>query len=215
MNSRIFLLTVAVAAVGLFAMPNTLTLFSGQHTFYGPADVNCKKCHQDIYDEMNNNISTAHTTQNMTDRCVGCHRTGTLTGVPINGTDYTGTRVTDVKNNSQAHAAVTLECITCHTGVGNELTGKDEAHTAYYYGSISNKTNSSGTLGTDFNQTVIQLKGANTACVGCHTHITMNITWIRAKGYNMIANESTGSYNLTFLANQSSDNLNTTYSAGQ
>lgn len=215
MNSRIFLLAVAVAAVGLFAMPNTLTLFSGQHTFYGPADVNCKKCHQDIYDEMNNNISTAHTTQNMTDKCIGCHRTGDLTGVPLNGTDYTGTHTTDVKNNSQAHAAVTLECITCHTGVANELTGTDEAHTVYYYGSISNKTHPNGVLGTDYNQTVIQLKGANTACVGCHTHITMNITWVRAKGYSMIANESTGSYNLTFLANQTSENLNTTYSFGQ
>ncbi len=140
----------------------------------------------------------------------GTNQKQNLTGVPRN-VQVQSCGNADIKKS----AAVTLECITCHTGVANELTGTDEAHTQYYYGSISNKTHPNGVLGTDYNQTVIQLKGANAACVGCHTHITMNITWVRARGYSMIANESTGSYNLTFLANQTSENLNTTYSFGQ
>ena len=217
MNSKILLLSIAVISVGLFAMPSTLSLFAGQHTFYAGENVSCSKCHQDIYTEMTSGVSDAHT-QTALKECQGCHKTtttGNISNIPVNGTNVSGNYTQNITTNANAHAAVTLECVTCHTGVPAELTGSQEAHTVFYYGAISNKTNTSGVLGTDYNQSVIQLKGANTACVGCHTHATINVTWVRAKGYNLIANESTGSYNLTFEANQTSANINTSYSAGQ
>jgi len=46
---------IAVVAVGLFALPSTVSLFSGQHRWYNISgtgnEIPCIKCHADIYDE--------------------------------------------------------------------------------------------------------------------------------------------------------------------
>ena len=63
MNSqKIVLLAVAIVAIGIFALPSTVSLFSGQHSWYdlsesvggtsGANNVPCVKCHADIADEM-------------------------------------------------------------------------------------------------------------------------------------------------------------------
>jgi len=50
------LLAVAVVATGIFALPSTVSLFRGQHSWYElSADGNnvpCEKCHAGICDEM-------------------------------------------------------------------------------------------------------------------------------------------------------------------
>ena len=201
MNSKVLLLSVAVIAIGLFAMPSTLSLFSGQHTFYNGSEVNCEKCHADIYSELGSGSgSTAHTA-GVFSQCEYCHKTNTTNlSVPINGTanaNYTGTNVTD---NGQAHAAVTMECIACHTGVDEELQGSSAAHGAYY-----NASNLS-TAG-------VKMNGANVACVGCHTHAYINVTWTRAVGYNLTSNATGAGWNLTFAMNYSANVTNS--SAGE
>lgn len=205
MNSKVLLLSVAVIAVGLFAMPSTLSLFAGQHTFYNGSEVKCDKCHKDIYEEMTNNpgpfgASTTHNTTALK-ACEGCHRTGTISGIPL-GNDSTGTFVTNVSTNSAAHAAVTLECTACHTAVPARINGTSEAHQPYYQQANTSANN------------MAALNGANEACIGCHTHITINITWKRTRGYNLEADETSGSYSLTFTVNNSASNLNTTFSGG-
>lgn len=167
MNSKILLLSVAVIAVGLFAMPSTLSLFAGQHTFINGSSVDCGTCHGDVKQEMSQGISTAHSDP-VLKKCDGCHGKGNLSDVPL-------TRTTKGNANNTlngAHAATTLECVWCHTGVPGEINGSAEAHQPYYYQSWSNN-------GT------IKLNGANEACVGCHTHTVMDITWIRPGGYNL------------------------------
>lgn len=211
MNHKIFLLTVAVAAVGLFAMPNTLSLFAGQHTFYNGSAVNCGKCHQDIIEEATQNAGTDaphHTIFDNTGRaqCEVCHTTGSMTNIPT-GKDGTGgftygSQSLNVTNNTKAHAAVKVECVSCHTQVPSEITGEDATHGPYY--NASNSSTNGFTI----------LKGSNEACVGCHTHIMINVTWSRSIGYDMTVDESTsGTYVITL------DNVNatksTTYSAGQ
>lgn len=213
MNSKILILSIAVISVGLFAMPSTLSLFAGQHTFINGSSVDCKKCHQDIYNELTTGGSTAHLTTQL-QACQGCHKTGNITQVIFNSTQNMTWFNTSIKGNANAHAAVTLECVSCHQGVGIELSGSQEAHTQFYWNS-SNTINSSVGGVNAVNNTVISLRGANTACVGCHTHITTNVTWIRTKGYNMVANESTGAYNITFSMNTTTNNIQTNYSAGQ
>jgi len=57
MNSnKVALMVIAVVAIGIFALPSTVSLFSGQHTWYNLNDtgsqVPCEKCHADIDDEM-------------------------------------------------------------------------------------------------------------------------------------------------------------------
>ncbi len=207
MNSKILLLTVAVAAVGLFAMPNSLSLFAGQHTFDKGVNVSCQKCHQDIYDEMNGNglygNSTAHTSTNLK-VCTGCHKTGNISNIPVgkytdgSGTyNYSGTFNQSVGAQG-AHAAVTMECTNCHTGVPAELLNSSEAHGAFY-----NESKANGST---------ILKGANIACVGCHTHTNVQGTWRRSIGYDMIVNETaTGNYSISFTVNSS---VNTTHTVG-
>lgn len=197
MNSKILLLSVAVISVGLFAMPTTLSLFAGQHTFDKGADVKCEKCHQDIYGEIAGTgkygVSTAHTALTA---CQGCHEIGNISQVPIgkNGTNQKYYGWFNRTNLSGAHAAVTMECAGCHYGVPANISRSNEAHAPFYNASLAE----SSTNGTNM------LTGANEACVGCHTHININITWRRSVGYNMIVNESTtGMYNISFTANTS------------
>lgn len=47
MNKKI-ILYVAFMALSFYAMPKTVALFAGQHTFYSGMDVECEKCHSDI-----------------------------------------------------------------------------------------------------------------------------------------------------------------------
>ncbi len=247
MNSKIILLSVAVIAVGLFALPSTMSLFSGQHTWYDPKEIQCQKCHQDIYDELNSGENQAHNDVEMKN-CEGCHRTANFSesGANVskgkwNQYNSTGTLLGSV--NFSAHAAVTVECLACHgitdttfgqtkgiTGVAAELQGSAEAHKTFYYASVSDKEigdinqtslASAGintgptwyTVGTS-NQSAIKLKGTNTACIGCHTHAIVNITWTRSTGYGMVveAETSTGKLNITSWSINSSTNVTNTSS---
>lgn len=47
MNKKI-LLYLALMALGVYAMPNTVALFAGQHSFYGSAGIECDTCHADV-----------------------------------------------------------------------------------------------------------------------------------------------------------------------
>lgn len=213
MNSKILLLSIAVISVGLFAMPSTLSLFAGQHTFYNGSSVQCTKCHQDIASEIGTTAGAVHYTianQSGRDACEVCHTTGNVTGIPV-GKNTSGDgsynytfKTENVTKNTGAHAAVTKECASCHTDVPNELMGGNESHGAFY-----NATNAESSS----NNTNI-LKGANEACVGCHTHAIVNITWIRSTGYNMTVTETTtGDYTINITSVNSS--TTTTYSAGE
>ncbi len=207
MNSKILLLSIAVVSVGLFAMPSTLSLFAGQHTFDTGSNVSCKKCHQDIYDEMAGSgiygAGSAHLT--LTD-CKGCHKTGNVTtNIPLKKQDGYGNFTYgnfNRTNLSGGHAAVTMECIGCHSGVDDELLNTSEAHGPFYNESINLSNPASSGI----------LKGANEACVGCHTHTNIKGTWRRSTGYDMVVNETTtGNYSITFTVNQS---VNVTHTFG-
>lgn len=51
MNKKI-LLYLALMALGLYVMPNTVALFAGQHTFYNGLGVSCDKCHSDVASQL-------------------------------------------------------------------------------------------------------------------------------------------------------------------
>ena len=214
MNSKIFLLTFAVVAVGLFAMPNSLTLFAGQHTFYNGSTVNCAKCHQDIVDEAKSQAGSgsphADTIFAQTGRaqCEVCHTTGDIGPIPL-GKDGTGSfdfgsKSLDVTSDQTAHAAVKVECVSCHTQVPSEITGENATHGPFYLAAYDNINASGFTI----------LKGSNEACVGCHTHIMINITWNRSIGYDMKVDESSSGYYVINLTNVN-ETKSTTHSAGQ
>ncbi len=51
MNKKI-ILYFALMAFGLYVMPNTVSLFAGQHTFYSNAGISCEKCHSDVLSQV-------------------------------------------------------------------------------------------------------------------------------------------------------------------
>ncbi|VVB93393.1 Cytochrome c7 c [uncultured archaeon] len=218
MNSKIILLSMAVVSVGLFAMPSTLSLFAGQHNFVAPDNVTCQKCHQDIYDtiqssDMHNSLGDNGATawnsgsnDNALGKCVGCHRVSdTFTNVSVPYGSLTGwfnQTPAGLGFGSTHTMVVTLECVQCHTAVPGKFNDPNETHNPYY-GQAYSASNSS----------TIQLKGANAACVGCHTHTVVTLNWTRPTGYNVnITENTTGAFNLNFSMNTTATQTNITSS---
>ncbi|VVB97786.1 Cytochrome c7 c [uncultured archaeon] len=254
MNSKVILLSFAVVAVGLFALPSTMSLFSGQHTWVAVEDIKCQKCHQDIYDEITG-VSAIHNKFEASygNACARCHVSPNSTNFNKSGANLSAqawisyvSKSTTVAGqvNFSAHAAITVECLACH-GTGNltnnntglstgnsplRLMSDQEAHRPFYYAAVSNKAvgdvnfsslQAAGIAKSDtpqwystgsYNQTVVQLKGTNAACIGCHTHATVNITWNRAIGYEMNANVSNAGWVVNFTG--VSNTTNTTSTSG-
>ena len=182
-------LGIAVLAIGTFVLPQTVAMFSGQHNWYDTTQVGnqvpCEKCHADISQEMQQPglVNVIHNIMG----CDQCH----ITAAPNSEGNFQGP-------GKQFHAAATAACLDCHnttllygtfdhsriinTGLGcldchrnpqqipgtfsavEILTGSAEVHKPF----ANSSTNSS------------LLKGANEACVSCHTHVTVNISWTRA-----------------------------------
>jgi len=121
-SKKIVLLAVAIVAIGIFALPGTVSLFSGQHTWYdlsaGANDVPCEKCHGEIEDEMMSDENGAH--RNLT--CAMCHRTCfNMTYNPSTGKyekspgfTYASGKGNGSTAGKEAHAAATIECMDCH-----------------------------------------------------------------------------------------------------
>lgn len=60
MNKRI-LLYVSLMALGLYAIPNTVALFQGMHSFIGGSDVSCLTCHGNVGIEVGMSTANKHT----------------------------------------------------------------------------------------------------------------------------------------------------------
>lgn len=176
------LLTIAVLAIGMYFLPSTVSVFSGQHTFNNGTEVSCRKCHSDIFDEIYNS-PTGAPHLSFGQNCIACHRTGRVIMLPAFGGTLGPKGVNITKNTPYvAHAAVTLECVFCHDLIVQEINSSTEAHKVFY---------------NSANQTAL-LKGGNEACTGCHTHIAVNITWSRPDGYGIGADLTNSSWNLSF-----------------
>lgn len=180
-NKNIFLIG-AVIAIGIFVLPSTLSMFAGQHSWYNPEDVACAKCHFLEAQELGTGPhSSTYIARNTT---------------PYSGVYDWGATIEDRCNlchqssdanfdNTTQHAAIAVLCIDCHDWVPGELTGTNAAHADFY---------------TDLNDGVQQpLRESNKACIGCHTHVGVNISWTRAAyvGYDVSVN-GTGGYDVTW-----------------
>lgn len=177
MNSKVVLLGIVAIVVGLFAMPETMALFTGQHDWYDTTQpgvqVPCEKCHTDIFSELNQpgSVNSLHKAVDSTGPCIGCHVT-------------TAPQVKEglrVGPGGQFHAAAAPMCLDCHSGTGpgldarEILTGTEEVHKPFALAARDNAT---------------MLKSANEACISCHTHVKTNITWTKATTIEFNATES-------------------------
>ncbi|VVB85470.1 Cytochrome c7 c [uncultured archaeon] len=80
MNAKLSLALIALVGVGVFALPSTMALFSGQHSFYNidatGNQIPCQKCHGDVKAELNSGLSTVTGTKgpHADFQCEYCHR---------------------------------------------------------------------------------------------------------------------------------------------
>lgn len=172
MNKKIWL-GIAVLAIGLIVLPQTIAMFSGQHNFYdtlpiGGTGVPCEKCHADILAELSQPglVNEAHMTiggsGTVRDGCESCH--GTIAATKEGLTQGPG---------GQFHAAIAPACLDCHGGGLTAGPGLSAIQ-------IVNGTSEVHKKFVNVSEQTLLLKGANEACIACHTHVLTNITWTRA-----------------------------------
>ena len=143
-GQKVVLIATAIVALGIFVMPSTVSLFSGQHYWYNISgrsnEVPCEKCHADIAAEMDTLIGP-HTGETGFGRmkCGYCHRTFKIEigDTDPNTNEASGYDQYDDVNTSleaqylytyasgdgsgatpgkQSHAASTIPCMYCHSG---------------------------------------------------------------------------------------------------
>ena len=153
-GQKVVLIATAIVALGIFVMPSTVSLFSGQHYWYnisgGGNEVPCEKCHADIAAEMDALVGP-HTGETGYGRlkCGYCHRTFKIEeGDTDSSTNETkGYDQYDDVNTSleaqylytyasgdgsgatpgkQSHAASTIPCMYCHSGGSQGIAGNHD-----------------------------------------------------------------------------------------
>ncbi len=194
MNSKIILIGIAIVAIGLIALPQTFALFAGQHNWYyltGTPDDNygipCQKCHADVYSELalsqaQGGGAGVHNSQT----CSTCHITALV--------DTEGGSVGGDPTTNNIHAAGLPYCLDCHSANASNtnngpdarsiLTGDLEAHKPFAnQAALDNQSDGTALL-----------KGANEACIACHTHVAVDINWQKAYklGFNATEKADTG-----------------------
>ena len=190
---RYGLLVLGLLALVFLVMPTAMAKFTGQHRFINGSNVDCTRCHQDVADEFSG--SPVHYG---TVGCKECHIGLIRSGNRIKWSDaynyvWINSFFTETEplyaNIGPFHGAALVECLWCH--VNNTLTGSNkvnvlmefnnsdtEAHRPLFWRAM----NASGADTADF------LRGANEACVACHTHAA-NVTIIEPTQYlNITAN---------------------------
>jgi len=224
MTNKLILIGIGIAAIGLIALPQTLALFAGQHDFYEtsrtpPYGVPCAKCHADVYSELAG--SDVHDKV----ACEGCH---------ILALTYKGAKV---GGNESIHAAGAPACLDCHDGklTTDQWHGIANASGTCAFGEgchgvrgtsqILDRTNLTYRNATSIlyganeshkkfafdasNATL--LKGANEACVGCHTHTYVDIAWEKPTNLSFKASVSSlGVWNVTNFTASGVKKTNTT-----
>src|SRR3990172_4631292 len=84
MNTKFTLAIIALIGIGVFALPSTMSLFAGQHSFYNidatGNQVPCVKCHGDVKAELASNAISGVADMPNTPgphanfKCEYCHR---------------------------------------------------------------------------------------------------------------------------------------------
>lgn len=89
MNKKTMTILITLVGIGLFAMPSTMALFAGQHSFTNidatGNQIDCVKCHGDVNAELTGGMASATTgteSPHADFKCEYCHRmeTGSASG---------------------------------------------------------------------------------------------------------------------------------------
>jgi hypothetical protein len=202
-EKKIALMLVAVVAIGIFALPSTMSVFSGQHTWYDIASdgVPCVKCHADKYEEFSmTDVHSSFARRDSSDVCYVCHRADP---------DLTYAKGGGGGPGVQTHAASTIACMACHeyeaqvrdNNQGPFAGGFEQpSGSPFNYGGVV--ASQPGSEGVPQKHKIISegshavhnayvqgavdsylMEDSNEACIACHTAIPMEIDW--SLGYAM------------------------------
>ncbi len=202
-GGKLVLLAIALVAVGTAVMPQTVSLFAGQHWWYNISgtgnQIPCQKCHADVFEELD--LSTFHThwsatgwnasTTGQADQydCAACHRSNlSIQYALVNGS------VTNYQPGKQAHAASVVACMLCH-----QMNASKATWAPGYYAGGFNVTAVLGPNATPYEYSNATYNGkyaahnafiamaiedknktfpdSTAACVACHTHVAVKIIW--------------------------------------
>ena len=205
---QIILLMTVMLTSGILVLPNTVSLFAGQHYWYNlSADGNqvpCQKCHADVFEELNNSVfhthwgSGAYPNPGNADQydCEACHRSNTsVTYAQVTGGSYTG-----YTPGKEAHAASVVACMLCHQyDAANQDPGVSQGQYAGYYAGGFNITDLGRTSPYQYSNDTYHghfeahnafvakaiddttLQDSNEACIACHTFVAVKINWTHAR----------------------------------
>ncbi len=168
------LIMVALFTMGLVVLPTTVSLLSGQHSFY---EVNegyesrCIKCHADIYEELRSgsNHSTIDSNNGFSgEECLGCHRANVST---------TYANATRNQPGGEAHAATITDCGYCHFDKDNNFN----APVAGGFG-LSNVEPDTGIYASHYSFVIQSREGDmasnhSESCIACHTNCAVEINF--------------------------------------
>ncbi len=222
-KKSIFILGFAIVAIGLFIIPSTMSMFMGSHRWYtvtsasGQYDM-CERCHFAEVGEWKANTG-AHSAYSAVMSVDGrdpgcfCHQINATAleefGINRTAIDNFGYEIFNEsgdlnrsskekwneswRTKSTPHAAITIECISCHTNASAQLNNENEAHKPFFDQSRNSSVGSN-----------------NTACMACHTMIGLNITMNRVEGGLFI--NATHLENYTWTINVTTNNTRTSES---
>jgi hypothetical protein len=215
------LLGVAIVAIGLFIIPSTMSMFVGQHSWYSVRTAEkqydmCQRCHTAEVTEWEANTG-AHAAYQDANPGIGCfcHQINESSlsewGFNTSGIDSHGFEIfnetggiTDTastwtwRNETTPHAAITIECVSCHHNATEQLNNSNSAHRQFFV--AANETAGGN---------------RNTACLACHTMVGLNITMERVWGgldiYANHTNYTDTGWELTVTINQTGRTANSTW----
>ena len=188
--NKIIWLGIAICALGIIILPETISLFQGQHTFYDLKSVQgvpCLKCHADVQSQMT--LNTPHSEF----KCGDCHKINMIE----QGTHAATVPLCMDCHGGQLHVGGILDphkmgnptnCIKCHgtmpmnngsqLNVTASINSINEPHRTFISGANSDN----------------MMRGSNEACIGCHTATSVNITWNKPTTMTMNVERINGVY---------------------
>lgn len=197
-GNKIALMAIAVVAIGMFALPSTVSLFSGQHAWYNISygeKLPCIKCHADIYDEylmtgvhgtLSGGSYGSPQADNATAACYWCHRIALNKSPRHNYILASGDDAGSIPGK-EVHAASTVACMVCHE-FGNPWTfphagGFDNVSGSDYNYDAGDPEGGTHAAHQTFVESAVndtRMEDSNEACIACHTYIPVKINWTHA-----------------------------------
>jgi len=170
MSARTIILCIAVIAIGIFMLPQTLSMFAGQHSWYDPKDdaIPCEKCHWLESGELTSCAYGLHSPHRSADRdfeCIECHN------VSMDVSYYFETGA--VGKHTPAHAATTVSCLACH----GELFSNGTFCAASCHGNIgdANEVNVMHILAMKY-----EMSHDGNECLKCHKYYDDRVSVMKA-----------------------------------